>query len=175
MYFIREIQREDVQLINIWRNDPELMSHLGAPFAYVNYERDLDWYDHYLKTRAFNVRCAIVRKGDASMVGVVYLLNIDAVNRSAELGIMIGAQADRGRGAGRYGVESMLRHAFLDLNLQRVELSVLDDNARACALYERVGFKREGVRRKARYKNGAFCDLIIMAILRDEWSKSYGE
>ena len=174
MYFIREITKEDVALINAWRNDPELASCLGAPFAYVSQERDLAWYESYLKTRSTNVRCAIVRKADQKMIGVVYLLNINAVNRSAERGIMIGSREDRGNGAGRYAVEEILRHAFLDLNLHRVSLNVLQENTRAGRLYEAVGFRTEGVCRQARFKNGRYCDLVMMAILQDEWREHHG-
>lgn len=38
----------------------------------------------------------------------------------------------------------MLEHAFSNMNLHRVELAVLEDNRRARALYEKVGFVEEG-------------------------------
>jgi len=171
MYLIREITREDVKTINLWRNDPELISHLGAAFSYTNEERDNAWYENYLKNRNTNVRCAIVRESDLKMVGVVYLLGINSINRSAELGIMIGNKEDRGCGVGYHAVNEMLRHAFMDLNLNRVSLAVLNENERAIRLYEKCGFTKEGVCRQARYKNGAYSDLVMMAILREDWDQ----
>ena len=50
MYFIREITKEDVALINVWRNDPELASHLGAPFAYISQETGFSDCSHMIKT-----------------------------------------------------------------------------------------------------------------------------
>lgn len=173
MYKLREINRDDLSVINQWRNDPELMSNLGSPFAYTNLERDNNWYDNYLKNRSTNVRCAIINKEDDRIIGVIYLLDISAVNRSAELALMIGDKADRGHGAGRFAVESMLRHAFMDLNLNRVSLGVLSTNSRALRLYEKTGFKTEGICRQARYKNGTYCDLVMMAVLHNEWGEAH--
>ena len=47
----------------------------------------------------------------------------------------------------------------------RVELDVHADNARAIALYEKVGFVREGVARDAVFVDGEYRDAINMAIV----------
>jgi RimJ/RimL family protein N-acetyltransferase len=44
-------------------------------------------------------------------------------------------------------------------------------NPRAIAVYERLGFVREGVRRDALLWEGAFSDAIQMSVLRPEWSR----
>jgi RimJ/RimL family protein N-acetyltransferase len=63
----------------------------------------------------------------------------------------------------------MLRHAFNDLNLHRVFLSVLSSNAAAIRAYEKAGFRREGIAREAAYKRGRYEDLVDMAILAHEF------
>lgn len=63
----------------------------------------------------------------------------------------------------------MLRHAFNDLNLHRVFLSVLSSNAGAIRAYEKAGFRREGIAREAAYKRGRYEDLVGMAILSHEF------
>ena len=82
---------------------------------------------------------------------------------------MIGDKKNQGRGIGFFAVKEMLNHAFNNLNLQRVELFVLEDNKRAIHLYEKSGFKYEGRKRKARYKNGKFVDLFMYSILKEEF------
>ena len=58
-----------------------------------------------------------------------------------------------------------------DSGLSRVELTVYDDNANAIALYERVGFAREGLKCNAILIDGAYKNLIMMAIADlDQWS-----
>ena len=55
------------------------------------------------------------------------------------------------------------------MNLNRIELEVTDDNPRAIRCYEKVGFEREGARRQAQFRSGSYQDLIIMAILRENF------
>lgn len=59
------------------------------------------------------------------------------------------------------------------MNLNRIELGVLESNTRALKLYEKVEFNREGVKRQSIYKNGKFVDMIMMAILKEEFTENY--
>lgn len=81
---------------------------------------------------------------------------------------MIGDCENQGKGIGTFAVKEMINHAFYNLNLHRIELTVLEDNVRAIHLYEKCGFKYEGRKRKAKYKNGKFVDMKMYAILREE-------
>lgn len=47
----------------------------------------------------------------------------------------------------------------------RIELWAHSDNARAIALYEKVGFVREGLLRAAGVIDGKFVDSVVMAII----------
>lgn len=121
-----------------------------------------------MNNRSTNVRCSIVDESDM-ILGLVSLVSIDYMNQSAVFNIMIGDKKNQGRGIGFFAVKEMLNHAFNNLNLQRVELFVLEDNKRAIHLYEKSGFKYEGRKRKARYKNGKFVDLFMYSILKEEF------
>ena len=121
-----------------------------------------------MNNRSTNVRCSIVDESDR-ILGLVSLVSIDYMNQSAVFNIMIGDKKNQGRGIGFFAVKEMLNHAFNNLNLQRVELFVLEDNKRAIHLYEKSGFKYEGRKRKARYKNGKFVDLFMYSILKEEF------
>lgn len=168
MLKLRELNEVDLEVINHWRNDPELISNLGAPFRYINYEVDKRWYESYMNNRGNNVRCSIVDETDM-ILGLVSLVSIDYMNQSAVFNIMIGDKNKQGKGIGSFAVKEMLNHAFNNLNLQRVELFVLEDNKRAMHLYEKSGFKLEGRKRKAKYKNGKFVDLLMYSILKEEF------
>ncbi|MFL9889500.1 MULTISPECIES: GNAT family N-acetyltransferase [Paraburkholderia] len=166
--FLREIERGDLPTINAWRADKALVSLLGGAFRYVGAEIDNKWFDSYLGSRAGNVRLAVCLASTQAVVGVTYLLGIDWVNRSAEFSIQIGAETARGRGIGEAATRQTLDHAFGDLNLNRISLTVLASNARAIALYEKVGFRAEGLLRQAAFKGGRYLDVIPMAILADD-------
>lgn len=169
MYQIRELERRDLKEINKWRNDSELIASLGAPFRYINAEVDEKWFDSYMSNRGSAVRCAIVERDNDVILGLVSLVSIDHLNQCAEFHIMIGDKDNQGKGIGTYATKEMLRHAFNNLNLRRVELTVVDENQRAQKMYEKVGFVREGVKRQAKYKNGEFINMIVYSILREEF------
>ncbi|MBB3285959.1 MULTISPECIES: GNAT family protein [Rhizobium] len=74
--------------------------------------------------------------------------------------------AYRGQGLGRRLIEATLR-AARDVGIERVELSVYADNNRAIALYEKVGFVREGLARKSFRIDGRYKDTIHMAFFHE--------
>lgn len=169
MYKLRELERDDLKNINKWRNDPDLISCLGAPYRYINEDVDREWYDKYLHTRSNSVRCAIVdSENENDVLGLISLLDINYINRSAELHIMIGGATNRGKGIGTFAVKAMIEHAFNNLNLRRIELGVLENNVAAIHLYEKSGFVREGIKRKSNYKNGEYISMIMMGLLRED-------
>ena len=84
---------------------------------------------------------------------------------AGKLGMGI-VSAYRGRGLGRRLLEATLR-AARDAGIERVELSVHADNSRAIALYEKVGFVREGLARNSVRIDGRYKDAIHMAFFHE--------
>ena len=173
MYLLRELRRSDLPTVNAWRADRELISRLGAPYRFINEEVDERWFNAYMERRGSTVRCAIVdAEHPNEILGLVSLCDIDNLSRSCEFHIMIGDKNQRGKGMGYFAITEILRHAFDDLNLNRVELKVLPDNEPALALYRKAGFTQEGLLRQYAFKDGRYRDTVIMSILREEWKKN---
>ena len=81
MFYLRELERKDLSIINKWRNNPELIKNLGAPFRYINLEVDTQWYESYMKNRNDAVRCAIVEDENDEILGLVSLTQISQINQ----------------------------------------------------------------------------------------------
>lgn len=167
MYRLRELEQKDLIIINQWRNNKNLIDFLGSTYRYINLNVDEQWFANYMNNRNNTIRCSIVNKDDI-VLGLVSLTSINTINQSAIFHIMIGDVNNQNKGIGTFAVNEMIHHAFYNLNLKRIELSVLSDNLRAQHVYEKVGFKYEGTKRKAVYKNGLFVDMKMYAILREE-------
>ena len=174
MVSLRELAREDVPIVNRWRQDRDLVDGLGAPARYISEDVDQAWFEDYLRRRGTDVRCVILVDGEPEPVGLVSLTGIDAVHRRAEIHLLIGRRDLHGRGVGTEATRQMLGHAFGDLNLHRVFLSVLAHNASAIRVYEKSGFVREGVARESAYKRGKYEDMIQMGILAREFTTGDG-
>jgi RimJ/RimL family protein N-acetyltransferase len=90
----------------------------------------------------------------------------------AWLGIGIGDREQWGKGYGREAMELVLRYGFHELNLHRIQLTVFEYNERAIALYEKLGFRREGVYREFMQRDGKRYDMLLYGLLRREWENA---
>ena len=71
------------------------------------------------------------------------------------------------------GVGTALMNALIDiadnwLMLIRLELSVFEDNERAIHVYEKCGFKKEGIKRMAAIRNGKYVNEYMMSRILGE-------
>jgi RimJ/RimL family protein N-acetyltransferase len=111
---------------------------------------------------------AIRALGDPAIIGHVQIRAIDAIHRSASIGIRIGEPHLRGQGMGRDAMELAIRYCWDHLNLTRLGLSVFAGNERAVRLYTALGFRQEGVLRRALFIDGRWIDLMLMALLHPD-------
>jgi ribosomal protein S18 acetylase RimI-like enzyme len=80
------------------------------------------------------------------------------------------AAAQPGQGLGTAFLSLVLDEAFGPMGAERFHLDCFADNVRAQRSYEKLGFTRDGLMRKAyRLANGTRADLVMMAILKSEW------
>jgi RimJ/RimL family protein N-acetyltransferase len=68
-------------------------------------------------------------------------------------------------------MNALLDFGFGQLRMERIWLEVYDYNERARRSYEKSGFVVEGVQRHANYRLGKYHDVILMAVLHDDWLK----
>jgi len=166
---LRAIEREDIPTFVRWFNDPEVRQYLlmYEPMSKAKEER---WFESYLERRDDLLLAIEARVGDEWLhIGNVGLHKIDWKNRTAVLGIVLGEKAYWGQGFGTDATRTALAFAFGELNLHRVELEVFDFNPRAMRCYEKAGFRHEGIRRQAFFRNGRYHDAHLMAILDGEF------
>ena len=112
----------------------------------------------------------IHRCEDEKPIGRIYVSNIDDHYDSLDITrIYIADKNLRGRGLGEEALETMLRLAFEEMNMERVTLDHFTDNKIASKLYLKVGFSYEGVMRNGGKKDGKYVDLHLMSMLREEY------
>jgi diamine N-acetyltransferase len=103
----------------------------------------------------------IARAEDGGAVGFIQLEHVHPVHRHAHLGVALSRTA-RGVGHGSAAVRLLERHAHDVLGVRKVLLEVKSSNARAVALYERLGYQRVGVLREHFYLAGSFHDVTVL-------------
>jgi RimJ/RimL family protein N-acetyltransferase len=112
--------------------------------------------------------------GTSRHIGNCGFHDIDLRQQHAVFGILIGAKELWGQGYGTEATEVLLRAGFYELNLHRIALDVIADNARARRSYEKIGFVLEGTKRQDCFREGRFRDVHLMSMLRDEYTAKYG-
>jgi diamine N-acetyltransferase len=166
---LRAIEREDVPAFLRWFNDPEVRQYLllYKPMSKAEEERWVEARQEARDEFIFGIEALIGEEW--VLIGNVGLVKIDWKNRAAALGIVLGEKEHWGQGYGTEATRLMLRFAFHELNLHRVELDVFDFNERAMRCYKKVGFRREGTKRAALFHDGRYHDVHVMGILREEF------
>jgi diamine N-acetyltransferase len=171
--YLRPMERDDTEAVIRWRSDPETLGQLFSLLPHTR-EQHLQWYED-LQKRHDRLEFVIVETSSSQPIGTVRLSDIDLRSQKAEYGILIGETVQRGQGLAQEASHLLLDFAFDELNLHRVYLRVIADNQPAIALYERLGFRREGTLRDDVFKRGRFHDVLYMALLRDDWRQQSRE
>jgi RimJ/RimL family protein N-acetyltransferase len=147
-----------------WANDV-IAARLDLAYRPVDMMAHQQWWDGLNKDAA-KVVFAIRKTAEPALIGYVQINNINGVHRAADLGIRIGEEKNRGQGYGKEALNLAADFCWNHLNLNRVQLVVFKHNHRAIGAYKAVGFKKEGLLKKAAFIGGAWVDLVLMAALR---------
>ncbi len=110
-----------------------------------------------------------VADSDGRYIGGIRLHGISWLDRSARLAMGIFDRRFWSHGYGTEALRLILRYAFDECDLHRVDLRVLEYNTRAIRCYEKCGFRREGLLRESALVDGVWYNDVIMAILESEY------
>jgi UDP-4-amino-4,6-dideoxy-N-acetyl-beta-L-altrosamine N-acetyltransferase len=165
--YLRPMEENDADDIVRWRNAEYIIKMMFSDDR-ITKEGHIEWFRNIDRKKRLDYMICI--KADDKSIGSINLSDIDLKNQKAELGIYIGEQEYQGQGFASEAMKLLLDHAFNKISIRRIYLKVLSFNQPAINLYKKIGFKEEGVLRQDIYKSGAFQDVIIMGILKDEWS-----
>ena len=114
------------------------------------------------------VDLAIADVDDDSLLGGVTLHSFDWRHMHTEVGFWL-TPASRGRGIATEAVALCVEWTFRELGMHRVEMTTLPQFDRVLALADRLGFRQEGVMRERNLERGVRLDVVMLAVLQEEW------
>jgi ribosomal protein S18 acetylase RimI-like enzyme len=156
---------------------PAALADIGAVMAI---ERSPDYALYVARSEEDDHRAMLASPSHAYRLGVGEAATVEAFailrglgDPHANLYLKRIAVACPGQGVGTAFLSLVLDEAFGSMGAERFHLDCFADNFRAQRSYEKVGFTRDGVLRKAyRLTDGTRADLVMMAILKTEWEAS---
>jgi RimJ/RimL family protein N-acetyltransferase len=158
----------DADLMAKWNRDSEYARLLDADAAYMWTPKQVkEWMEKEKDLYFFIIRTLAEDKP----IGLIDLSGFSWPARQAWVGIGLGEREYWGKGYGTDAMQVLLRYAFQELNLNRINLDVFEYNERAAKSYLKCGFVEEGRARKAMRREGQRWDIIFMGILRSEWEE----
>ena len=125
-----------------------------------------NYFDH-VNIENDSTRQDFVFMNKGQKVGMGGLSNISITDKNCELYMYMDINY-QGKGLGFLSGKKLCEYAFNILKLEKVFLYTFSDNHRANSLYEKIGFKLEGVLRKHTYKSGCLQDRNIYGLLKNE-------
>jgi RimJ/RimL family protein N-acetyltransferase len=124
------------------------------------------WVEAQVQSFAAHKTFEFVILSDGRLVlGVCGLSQLDDANRRANLGYWVRSSA-AGRGAATAAVRQLVRWAFENTELIRLEVLVSTRNAPSLRVAEKCGAAREGILRKRLLLHGVSHDAVLFAFVR---------
>lgn len=167
--FLSKIEKKDMNTVYEWFNDSEFLKFYDylPPIPQTKEEVDKTFSD-YDKNEESDVY-AIKLKDNNKIIGIAGFDDIVKENKVATLFIGIGDKNTRGNGYGKEALNLLLEYGFIELDFHRIQLNVLEFNHAAIALYEKSGFKKEGIFREFVLRDGKRYDLYLYGLLKSEY------
>ena len=166
---LRSLELDDLDRFCTWFADREVVKYsLGTwLFPWSKHETEA-WLKQTLENKE-SLSLGVVEKATARLIGYAGITAISRINHSGEYFILLGEKSCWGKGYGTEVTRLLVHYGFASLNLHRIMLTVSEPNIGGVRAYRKAGFQQEGVLRQACYRDGAYHDKLIMAILRPEW------
>ena len=164
---LRAFERDDAERCYRWMNDPNIVRTLNARYP-MAFQSEVEWVEHAMHADPNERHFAIERKDDRTHIGNASLHDIDWISRTAWFGLFIGEPTAWNRGFGGDAIKTLVRFSFDEMNLGKLSIRVFDYNDRAKHVLEGNGFEQEGLLRRDFYREGAFHDIVLFSIFREE-------
>ena len=165
---IRAIEEEDLPTLHRWANDPEIWDLLGGWHFPTSMRDQRRWLENQT-VNSLNQRFA-VDAPDLGLIGTANLVDIDWKNKNAFHGMMLGDKDIRGKGYGRDTIMAIMRYAFEELGLNRLDGNMIEYNESSIVVYvEKCGWKVEGRQRNWYFRHNRCWDRVVVGVTKEDY------
>jgi len=169
---LRPFELSDIEIIIEKFNNYEMRRFVDTPIPYSKGLEE-EWIKGTWESQknGNGYYYLIQNKSNSDIIGSTGLDQISHTNRTGHFGITIFEAENWNKGYGTDAIKLMLSFGFELINLHSIYLRVYDYNERAIKVYKNIGFRVVGKLREAYYIEGKYHDILIMDLLKKDYSK----
>lgn len=156
MIKLRKLETSDKSVIAKLLNNKKIWNNLTNKIPYPYTERDAEIFLKFIERDKHHKAFAI--EFNREFCGIIGLIKQqDVREKSAEIGYWIG-EPFWNKGITTEAVKLITEYGFSNLNIIRIYSTVFEYNIASMKVLEKNGYKKEGVFKKAIFKNNKIWD-----------------
>lgn len=167
--YLSPMNSDDYLKYTEWLNDYDVAKGVNQYVNMISINGEKEWLENAINDK---YTFAVVCMNNDELIGNISLMNVSNIDKTAELGIMIGNKKYHSCGYGSEAIIILLNYAFKHVNLNNIMLKVYSFNTGAIKAYEKCGFKTFGVWKNSHYFDGEYVDEIFMNVLKEDFYKN---
>lgn len=158
---LRAIEESDLSQLLLWRNQPNYRRFFRE-YRELSQNNQRNWFDSKVLNDKSTEMFSIVDVNTGELLGACGLCYIDWINRNADFSIYIGKDdlyIDE-----KYAIDAaqvMMKYGFEELNLHRLWSEIYSFDEAKKVMFDRLGFKLEGVHKETHWTEGRWCDSLF--------------
>ena len=162
------INLDHVDLYVRWENDPKVrkLSRNILPRTKEEYKKHLESLQKDLPNE---ISFEIFLKTENIPIGICELSEIDWINQTSYVGILIGETAYWGQNFCTEAIKLLCKYAFEELNLRKLKYVAFSPNKASLRCAEKAGFSHEATLKKEMYIDGQYYSSIFYTLYNDDW------
>lgn len=166
--FLRALEPEDIDYLYELENDESLweVGNSLTPYSrYILEQYIANGYRDIFEVK--QLRLVICEKQTERAVGFVDLYDFDPEHRRAGIGIVIYPEEEQRKGFASEALRLICNYAFHRLNCNQVYAGITADNEGSIALFEKMKFQKNGVRKSWTFADGVFKDEYFYQLFKE--------
>jgi len=173
---LRRVTDEDWKQIQAWVDDRDALWGMNLRFQPELLSRLKEGYEKtglFTREKACLIIETVEGKRPIGLITYAPLAFPDQDIPVPEIGFSVADPAARGKGYAKEAVALLVRHLYESYPTDRIMAVTESENVPSQRVLEALGFRREGVLRRAMFRSGRWNDAFVYGLLREDMTESH--
>ena len=163
---LRALESEDLDFLFTTENDESFweISSTQTPYSkYILQKYIENSHQDIYEAKQYRFLICDIKN---TPVGMIDLFNFNPQHQRVGIGILITSE-NQNKGYGSEALEMMIDYAFTYLNVHQIFANITSDNINSIRLFEKLNFKKIGIKKDWVNSNATFKDEILYQLIKN--------